>query len=56
MNAPQRISNADGCMIHMAVSVHDESLIKPQSYTSWLAILEAAKVRNYGPVKDRKGY
>lgn len=40
------------CIIHQAVSDGDEHLVSPQSHASWLALLEAAKVRNHVPILD----
>ena len=35
------------CVIHMTRSDDDDHLVSPQNYTSWLTLLEAAKVRNH---------
>jgi hypothetical protein len=48
----EKKSPEDQCIIHQTVSDEDEHLVSPQSYNSWLTLLEAAKVRNHAPVLD----
>ena len=54
MEKPQyKASAKNQCLIHMTASKKDdEHLVSPQSYDSWLTLLEAAKVRNHAPILD----
>lgn len=49
MEKPQyKASAKNQCIIHMTASKE----VRPQSYDSWLNLLEAAKVRNHAPILD----
>ena len=40
------------CIIHHETSKEDDGIFGLKDYESWKTLLDAAKVRNYGPITD----
>lgn len=49
-----RESSKDQCIIHFKTvsNKDDDHLVSPQSYDSWLTLLEAARVRSHAPILE----
>ena len=54
MESKGKESSKDQCIIHYkTVSIEgDDHLVSPQSYDSWLTLLEAAEVRGHSPILE----
>ena len=52
MESKGKESSKDQCIIHYTTVSYegDDHLVSPQSYDSWLTLLEATKVRNHFPI------
>ena len=54
MESKGKESSEEQCIIHYKTVFHEgiDHLVSPQSYDSWLTLLEAAKVRDHSPILE----